>query len=375
MGEFKSTSKRNRKGERGSILALSAFGMLAVLLAVGLGVDISRLYLAKAELQNAADASALAGASALNSSPEGITAAVDRATNRAANSFVNHYEFNHKTVSIVPTKVTFATNLGGPYMSEALASSSETTARTIRFVKVTTSPEAIGTSFAAMVLGNSVDLTAEAVAGTSTAPNVFCNWIPLTLLSADDDTTFTPGQTYTIRSEPAGGPSPGNYQILAVDGPGGKDVEFGTGGGVHLCKGPGDTYEVDSKPGITAGKVRKGINSRFGDYQGSQLDPVNYPSDLNVKENIDYGEYSAGPHNGRRMVIIPIVKVSEFDQGRNQVTFYKFALFFLQTKVGGGSGGTFKAEFRHETTVMGGLGYDPDGGITSPELSTPVLFK
>ena len=56
----------NRKRERGSILATSAIGMLAVLLAVGLGIDISRLYLSKTELQNAADAAALAGVSGLN---------------------------------------------------------------------------------------------------------------------------------------------------------------------------------------------------------------------------------------------------------------------------------------------------------------------
>ena len=374
MDQLRTKFKRNRKGERGSILAMSAIGMLSVLLAVGLGVDISRFYLAKAELQNAADASALAGASALNSEPSGITAAVDRATNRTTTSFVNKYEFNHKTVSIVPAKVTFAATLGGPYMTEDLADDAAV-APTIRFVKVSTSPEAIGVSFAAMVLGNTVDLSAEAVAGTSTAPNVFCNWIPLTLISADDATTFEPGETYTIRSAPGEGASPGNYQILAVDGRGGEDVETGTGGGVNLCKSPGDVYEVDTKPGITAGKVRKGINARFGDYQGSQLDPVNYPPDLNVQENINWQEYSSGPHNDRRMVIIPIVKLSEFDQGRNKVTFYKFALFFLQTKVSGGSGGEFKAEFREVTTVMGGLGYDPDGGLSSPELSTPVLFK
>lgn len=367
-------SKRNRSGERGSILAISALGMLSVLLAAGLGVDISRFYLAKAELQNAADAAALAGASAINSLPSGITAAVDRATNRNADSFANSYDFSHKTVDILPLQVTFSATLDGTYVSEAVASS-EGVAPTIRFVKVSTQPEAIPTSFTSMVLGDSLDLSAEAVAGASIAPNVFCNWIPLTLLSADDGTTFETGKTYTIRSEPSGGPSPGNYQILAVDGRGGQDVETGTGGGVHLCKGPGETYEVDTKPGITAGKVRKGINSRFGDYQGSQLDPVNYPSDLNVEENIDYETYAKTPHNDRRMVIIPIVKVSEFDQGRNEVKFYRFALFFLQTKVDGGNGGEFKAEFRKTTTVMGGLGYDPDGGISSPELATPVLYK
>ena len=374
MNDLRNRAKRDWQGERGSVLAISAVGMLSLLLAVGLGVDISRLYMAKAELQNAADAAALAGASAINSEPTGIAAAVDRATNRASTSFVNNYEFNQKTVAISPTKVTFAANLDGPYMSEADAFA-DAVAPTIRFVKVTTQPEAIGVSFATMVLGNAVDLSAEAIAGASIAPNVFCNWIPLTLISNEEGTTFKEGETYTIRSAPSEGPSAGNYQILAVDGRGGEDVETGIGGGVHLCKGAGDTYGVDTKPGITAGKVRKGINARFGDYQGSQLDPHKYPADLNVEENINYTTYSQTPHNDRRMVIIPIVKLSEFDQGRNQVTFYRFALFFLQTKMDGGSGGEFKAEFRKETTVMGGLGYDPDGGLASPELATPVLYR
>ena len=53
--------------------------MLSVLLAVGLGIDISRLYLSKTELQNAADAAALAGVSGLNGHGPGITEAANRA--------------------------------------------------------------------------------------------------------------------------------------------------------------------------------------------------------------------------------------------------------------------------------------------------------
>jgi len=46
--------------------------MLSILLAVGLGIDISRFYLVKTELQNGADAAALAAVSALNGAPKGI---------------------------------------------------------------------------------------------------------------------------------------------------------------------------------------------------------------------------------------------------------------------------------------------------------------
>ena len=38
---------RSSKDQRGSVLVLSTVAMLAVLLAVGLGVDISHFYLAK----------------------------------------------------------------------------------------------------------------------------------------------------------------------------------------------------------------------------------------------------------------------------------------------------------------------------------------
>jgi Flp pilus assembly protein TadG len=59
---MKGLEKKVRRGERGSALALSAIAMLSILLAAGLGVDISRFYTAKTELQNAADAAALAAA-------------------------------------------------------------------------------------------------------------------------------------------------------------------------------------------------------------------------------------------------------------------------------------------------------------------------
>src|SRR5437868_11629830 len=105
-----------RRRERGSVLAISALGMLAFLLATGLCVDLGHFYLVKSELQNAADAAALAGASALNSGPAGITKARQRAT-----AAMNSYEFNQKGLTIAATDVTFAVNLDGPYMRDASA--------------------------------------------------------------------------------------------------------------------------------------------------------------------------------------------------------------------------------------------------------------
>lgn len=366
--------RRKRNGERGSILAISALGMLTVLLAVGLGVDISRFYLAKTELQNAADAAALAAISGLNSSAAGITEATDRAVQT-----MNNYNFDHQAVSFPRANVLFGKNLNGTYVSEA---SAKTDPKDIRFVQVTTPASPVGVSFAVSVLGTSKNLTATATAGYSVPINVFCNWLPVSVI--DYDIPMVPGQTYTIRAGSGDSISPGNYQILAVAGRGGKDVRVGLASGVDLCAEAGAVYAVDTKPGVTSGPVRVGINTRFDEYQTSQVNPQDMPPDSNIRENITYSQYRNGspsqspshtPVPGRRIVIIPIVKYAEYDQGRNEVRFNRFGQFFLQSKVGNGNGGDIQAEYINDIVVAGKGGYNPNGGPANNLMATPVLYK
>lgn len=372
-------TKANARGERGSVLAVSALGMLALILAAGLAVDVSHLYVVKAELQNAADASALAGASALDSSAAGITRAADRAV-----EVMNNFEFNKTGVTITRDKVKFAVNFGGPYVDEASARSA---AAAVRFVSVEVPPKAVGVVFSASAIGkSSVDLTQQAVAGMSVPPNVFCEWIPLSVID-DDAHPMQPGLTYTIRAAPGNSVSPGNYQILAPTGKGGSAAREDLAHGVNECAEPGTVYTVDTKPGVSAGPVRQGLNTRFDDY-GAGLDPDTAPPDINVKENITWAQYrNAAPgspnwqspnHPGvamRRVVLIPMVKFSEYDNGRDTVTFYKFAAFFLQAKVQGGSGGDVQAEYIGERLMFGKNGYKPGGGPVNPQLAQPVLYR
>jgi len=388
---IKHESNRNRKSERGSVLVIASAAMVAVLLAVGLAVDISHFYLAKAELQNAADAAALAAASAINSNPGGIA----EGTRRAIQA-MNKYEFNKTSVQFTSDNVVWAANLDGPYLKGPAASAAGVV-DTIRFVQVTSEQSPVSISFASIVLGNNKDMSATATAGLSVPLNNFCGFIPLSVLIDDDLTKLVPGQTYTIRAPAGNGVSPGDYQILSVLGPGGVDVGFGIGAGVDACAQPGQVYTVDCKPGLTAGKVRTGLNSRFDDYGGSQLDPSLEPPDTNIKENITWAQYAANlgcgrtgmptcdsryvtapSHPGvdmRRVVLIPLVKVSEFDQGRCQVRFTRFGAFFLQTKIGGGSGGNMLAEYIEDRLAIGKGSYDPNGGAGDPLLAVPVLYK
>jgi len=372
----RSNKAGSRKRERGSILATSAIGMLSLLLAVGLAVDISRFYLTKAELQNAADAAALAAVSGLDTSADGITRAVDRAV-----ASMNKFDFNSTGVSFPRANVLFAKNLNDTnYMDEA---SAQVEADDIRFVKVTTDPSAVPVSFAVSVLGQSKDLTATATAGFSVPLNRICNFLPVSVIAYCIQ--IKPDQTYTFRASSGTSVSPGNYQILAVAGEGGKDVRIGLAAGVDRCASPGEEYAVDTKPGVTAGAVRQGLNTRFDEYQTSQVNPEDMPPDANIKEGIDHDTYLnptpsdiQTPKNqgfeGRRVVIIPIIKENEYDGGRNVVKFNRFGYFFLKNKVGNGNGGDLVAEYI-DVPVLGQGGFDPNGPPTNGLMATPVLYK
>src|SRR5215213_5016280 len=362
---------RNR--ERGSILATSAIGMLSILLAVGLGVDISRFYLVKTELQNAADAAALAAVSALNGDKTGINNAVTLATNKINNK----YDFNKTGITIAT--VEFSQSLESGYTP----ASGVTGADKIRFVRVTTAPSAVTVSFAGSVLGKTKNLSATATAGYSAPLNEICNFLPITVIDYGPSTPITAGQTYTFRAQASATISPGNYQILALAGAGGADARVGLGAGVDACAGPGAVYNVDTKTGVTAGAVRQGINTRFDEYTSAQVNPADMPPDLNIQEDITYDQYKSGSplkapsHTGfdkRRIVYIPIVKAEEFDQGHNTVRFDRIGQFFLQTKVGSGSGGDLRAEYIDDIVVGNGR-YNPGGGATSNLMVTPVLYK
>lgn len=376
-----SQKTNKRQGERGSILALSAVGMLSIVLAAALAVDVSHLYLAKNELQNAADAAALAGASGLNFMPGGIPDAVKR----AREEFKNKYEFNNQEVDIQPADVRFARNLsdfdsGGDF--NAAAAAAPGIAPDIKFVKVKTQQSPVGISFAGYVLGNSFNLSAEAVAGVSAPLNVFTGYLPAFVVD-EVASTLVPGDMYTFRGAPQGSVAPGNYQLLAVDGSGGSDDRDGLASGVKNIVGPGGY--VDTKPGVTSGAVRQGVNTRFDDY-ASGMDPAVYPPDTNIKEDITYAQYAdpngpkeAPSHPGvanRRVVLIPIVKITELEGGRTNVQIDRFGAFFLRSKVGSGSGGDIQAEYIDVGVVVGSGKYDPTAAPNpGPPIRKPVLYR
>src|SRR5215813_5818100 len=85
----------DRKGEHGNVMVMTAIFAVGLLLAVGLCIDVARIYSGRTELQNAADAASLAAARELNANAGGIQNAVARAT-----AIVNNYGFNHAAITI-----------------------------------------------------------------------------------------------------------------------------------------------------------------------------------------------------------------------------------------------------------------------------------
>lgn len=393
---------RQRAGERGAVMALAAISMLALILAVGLCVDISHFYVVRTELQNAADAAALSGASALNGSAGGINIAQQRAV-----AEMNKYEFNNAAVGITADDVYFATSLNGlenflgttnypadTNLCSALRSStpSGTVMRAsqaaanpgqVRFVGVcapATNPTAA--SFAISVITEPVPLQGKAIAGLSPPLTGICDIVaPMGLLddpAINNTTEFTGTHTYTLRTNGGNSTSPGNYQLLEICGPGGNNVRNALLGNCDGCFGIGSS--VCTKTGVTAGPVRQGWNGRF-------------ESDLVIEENITYATYQQlllsynpsssndsiyndGGSDGRRLIIVPVIDKTAIEacNGSNCcLPIIDFAQFFLQKKVPGGNGGEIQAEFVKMGAVPSGT-YD-SGAAPITSLTLPVLYR
>jgi len=343
------TRVSNRKGERGNVLAYTVMSAFFLFLAVGLCVDLSHLYLAKTELQNSADAAALAGASALTqSATEKVPAAVDRAITILN---ANKYNFNNRTYGAVndmnTTLVEFAKNLNGTYKIPSTMSAQEKA--DARFVRVTTPSVPINTFFAIPILGFSKNLTAKATAGLSVPGNlsVFCI-APLAAVSCpptnnagcslcdpsdplypnctqskywgncggatpyavrnvtvhgpddpdgdglcDPKKEFCKSCTYNIRSGPQNGqgPAAGNFQILRCAGNGANEVkqalaEYGTD---CNCGSVSPGGAIDTQPGVGSGPVRDGLNVRFDRYGGGLSYGETMPPDSNIEQGSSHG--------------------------------------------------------------------------------------
>lgn len=300
---------RQRRPDEGIAVIWVAVFLLVSLWFVSLAIDMGKLMAAKTQLQAAADAAALAGASAID--PEtGIVdpdSALIRATQVGAANTA--YEGTQTSVVIDPADVTF------PAANQVRV--------IVRREAATGNP--VLTHFAQTLgipnLSVNADATAEAqlIGKPCEHLSPFAPPEPPTGdFSQDCDSLYD----FKVG---AGSSSSGNFQLLDFDecaeddftGGGASAIRYYIEHGYDCCLEVGQVMEVPTQPGNMVGPVREGFQARWD-------------ADTDQDEHC-YQEYTG---NGSRVFIVPIITSYEVN-GKKIVQITRFGAFFLRERPSG----------------------------------------
>jgi Flp pilus assembly protein TadG len=374
MSRLNLPTDHQRKGERGSVVIMTAISMLLLILMVGLCIDISRIYTARSELQNAADAAAITAAKELNGGDTGIDKAV-----ASAQAIANAYGFGKGKVTI--STITFAKNLY-PDSDYVIASKAKDDAANIRFVKVVTGSASTEMLFASTALGPTWTENRQAVAGNSgIAPATICDFFPAAVALANPSSDL--GKVIPLRFNQGTGTeavlAEKDYIILEVTDINGVSVNetaFLTAGIANFCKTLDKEIKMTPSSNQNNGPKNSGdgINTRFNEYDHgymNQLTAENFHPDSNIQEEITHQQYVDGSplippsgdnftlrEDGRRMLIMPIIKPGTYPA--YTTTIDAWGLFFLKKKA---------------LIIQGNCSANPDCGSISVEfvsMSPPI---
>lgn len=345
------------RSERGSVILMAAISMTILLLMVGMCIDISRIYVKRAELQNAADAAALTAARELNGFSAGITSAVAK-----ANAIVNTQGLKTKS-NVTVASVEFAVNLNdNPYMNQATA---EGNPSQIRFVRVTTQTATTSILFGLKALGVSHVESRKAVAGKSVEISGICDFFPMAV--ALTNPTPAIGATFTLtftkgtgaKCPPTVGGSDAKlcdqeYIILEVPditGNGTGETAQLTAGLPNYCKKFGDNINMTPSSNKNNGPKNSGegantrMNGNLGDGSypngyGNSLIPSVFPPDANIRNNITYNQYLTeaptvpspnGPGKAqRRILVAPIISPGVYPNYTSNIAHW--GQFFMKKR-------------------------------------------
>jgi Flp pilus assembly protein TadG len=391
-----------RHGERGSIMIMTAIFAVLLLIMVGMCLDVSRIYVVRAELQNAADAAALTAARELNGGDGGI----DDAINQATNVIINNQGLRAKT-SVTISSVEFAANLNdNPYLS---ATAAKVNPAAIRFVRVTTQSTSINILFASSALGLTRAESRQATAGMSVGLSSICDFFPGAVAMDDYDSNsatgylgFTPpppGTLLTLNFNQGTGNGITlahlDYAVLEVpqiNGNGTGETAGLCAGLPNFCKALGDNINMtpSSNPNNGPRNCGDGMNTRFNIYAngyGNSLQPGTFQPDTNVMQNISATDYkdrtpgmvtapnpNAPGKDERRLLVMPIISPGFYPAYTTNIKFW--AVFFLKSAVPTPNGqcdppcGNIPVEYVGKANVA-----IPGDTSCSSGLTTPVLYR
>ena len=329
----KTTSARVRallisllREQEGAIAVLVALSLSAILGMVALSFDLSRAYNLQTELGQAADASALAGATQLDNTLGSVRRACQAAGGEATYPctstgvtigdaiVVNQEKFSSEGLAgdVDALQIEFLVSLGtGPGSAGRVyvdQSGPEADAdATANFIEVSVVPRTVYFPFAAAIGAvPSTSPTGFAVAGFGEA---LCQVPPIMICNPADTGNGEPFDAndyrgYGIKLDEGGNGAwtPGTFGLLSVSDPGANGVRDAMGklNPDSVCFGD----ELETQPGQLA-NIRQGMNVRFNIYEGplgngeqmlTQYRPARHPAKGMVKLGPSCGfSQSGGP--------------------------------------------------------------------------------
>jgi Flp pilus assembly protein TadG len=276
-----------RQGQRGTVLLLVTFSAIAMLAFAAFAIDISRMFVVKSQLQDAADAGALRAAKALDGTGQGVVGPSGALAKGIEAALTNRFLLVSDPLQSSDLKVEVSANPAGPW---TLASTvSPTAANNYSFARVTATKAGITSFFGEFAGVWNAQATALAVAGRYTVaitPIGICA-PDLSLCPPNGDCGFDKGFAYNVAELNPLGPGTPFY----VDPMGSPTCNYTSASafGPFVCVGksaisglPGSI--VYTNTGTTAVAFSQ-IDSRFGDYAAAgKCDPATAPPDTNVMQ-------------------------------------------------------------------------------------------
>jgi hypothetical protein len=280
---------------------MAAAVIILMIAMFGFALDLSRSYNRKIELQSVADAAALAAASALDGTADGIDNAVNAARDTASTF---SFSYNNAIVVWAPRALTFGTAPDGGPGGWVDGTSAKASVGKIFFARVDTSLLAAnhGRVENLMIPILSSDFAATNVAAAAVAGRDSLNALPLAICANSNTPAsslppgelveygFRRGVSYDLMKLNPGGPSPENFLInpIAPAGTIGASMMDNLGNvEAYICTGKMAIPalrggEITVERGFPINSLFQQINSRFGTY-ATTCQPTAAPADPNTQ--------------------------------------------------------------------------------------------
>ena len=300
--------KEQRRGDEGVALVWVACFLFAALWCVALAVDIGKVMAARTELQAAADAAALAGASAID--PDTGDIVQDSARVRAAAVAFKNEAYEGVTTPIVIDP-----------MADVEFPEPDRVRVTVRREDATGNPVLL--HFAQTVGLPNLDVRARATAEAQQLTDICEGLAPFAPTQPPDGVPFSTDcdSSYLLKVG-ATENQQGNFQLLDYPecnenedyspGGGANEVHYYTVNGYDCCIGIGD--EIPTQPGNEVGPIRDALQERW---------------DADTDKTSDCYQTYTG--NGQRVFNTPIIETFDVN-GKKMVRVLGFAAFFLRER-------------------------------------------